>query len=553
MVNAHAADAPAAAVAPDTDTPSTRTPLAPTPLPPGLLGEWRWWLPPAILALALALVFKDPFAGDWDALDYTVLALRGEPSSMLFGRMLFIYTNHILFRFAHAAFGLPPESAYLLFKYFVIAQSPLAVVAVWTLARDLARSNPTATVAALLLVLSPFYVIYSGQAMTEIPSILLLAVALTVHLRGLRQRKAWMVLLGALLLGAGVNLREGVALYGLWLVSAPFVCGWRFSARELLLTAGACVVFFIFALGPFAYWYFFDVNGYQSAWWGWVESSRMESALHPVSLANFRILAFWFFVAAPLVVVLPFALYAEWRARGLSPLLVLAVTGLLADLALISHYSTVINGRYLLTGLPALVPLMADFLLRAGRRLARGLARGHTTATDEGNAAGNEARALAFAVLVVVATGLWIGYKSYEAAWGTIQSHGLTREYRGRLEQLPDDAIVMAGGQTVAVSFWRGVGAGNWGWIGTGGGWPGDKLVEVIQNHLKDGRRVFLDTDPQVWSARGWQLEETRAVATLGSQFGFRRVSGTIYEIRPPGDPSARDTPDLQKLLPENR
>ena len=95
----------------------------------GFWRQWRWWLPVALLALALAVIFADPFAGDWDALDYTVLAVQGRPSTMLFGRMLFLFTNHLAYRVAHAAFGLPPENAYLLIKYMVVGQSPLAVTA----------------------------------------------------------------------------------------------------------------------------------------------------------------------------------------------------------------------------------------------------------------------------------------------------------------------------------------------------------------------------------------------------------------------------------------
>lgn len=544
-----------------------------------LLADWRWWIAPAALALALAFLFRDPFAGDWDSLDYTVLALRGEPSSMLFGRMLFIFTNHLLWRAAHAIFQLRPEDAYLLFKYTVMAQSPFAVVACWTLARDLTRSRRAATLAAALVALSPFYCIYSGQAMTEIPSILLLAVALVVHLRGLRRRSIALVLTGAALLGAGVNMREGVALYGLWLAFAPFVTGWRLNARDLLVTAISCAIFLVLAVGPFAYFYLWNVDGYAGKWHGWVESTKMEAALHPVSLANFRTLMLWFFVASPLALLtLPFASFKEWREERLSPLLLMALVGLFSNLALISHYSMVINGRYLLTGLPALVPLTGKYLLRSAltRRLGVLLARErwkrddllHDRAAlrDEGAARDNNPRlrepsardegerhAFVASLVLVCLVGLLVGWKAYQIAWPTIASHGITREYRARLALLPSDAVVMAGGETVAVSFWRGVGAGSWDWIGTGGGWPGARLEEVIGNYLKDGRRVFLDADPRLWSPRGWQLEETRAVAALEHRFRFRRVSETIYEIRPPDDLSAHDDPDLEKLLPENR
>src|SRR2546423_6989768 len=102
-----------------------------------LRAAWRCWLPIALLAFLLALLFRDPFAGDWDALDYTVLAVRGTPSSMLFGRALFIYTNHYAYTLAHALFGLRPERAYLLFKYMVVCESPLAVISLWALTRRL--------------------------------------------------------------------------------------------------------------------------------------------------------------------------------------------------------------------------------------------------------------------------------------------------------------------------------------------------------------------------------------------------------------------------------
>ena len=205
---------------------------------------WRWWLPPTTLALLFTLYFIDPFAGDWDALDYTIHAVRGEPSSMLFGRMLFIFTNHAAYRAAHALFGLQSDQAYLLFKYMVVVQTPFAVVACWTLARELSGSLQTATVAALMLALSPFFIVYSGQAMTETPSILLLCLALITHLRGVRRRRTWQVLAGAGLLGLCVNIREPVGFFGVWLALAPHCCyGWKLKGRELLLTALACAIF----------------------------------------------------------------------------------------------------------------------------------------------------------------------------------------------------------------------------------------------------------------------------------------------------------------------
>src|SRR6266576_3984330 len=114
--------------------------------------SWLWWLPPALLSLGLVLYFIDPFIGDWDGIDYTMLSLAGYPSSMALGRNLFIFGNHALYEIAQALFNVQPEHAYLIFKYAVVAQAPFAVIACWALARDFSRSIHTATLAALFLV-----------------------------------------------------------------------------------------------------------------------------------------------------------------------------------------------------------------------------------------------------------------------------------------------------------------------------------------------------------------------------------------------------------------
>ncbi|HEX7997398.1 MAG TPA: glycosyltransferase family 39 protein [Pyrinomonadaceae bacterium] len=503
----------------------------------GFFRAWRWWLVPAALTLLLALLYQDPFIGDWDALDYTVNSVHGHPSTMALGRTLFIYINHALYRIAHALFNLPPTRAYLLFKYAVIMQAPMVVIACWQLARDLTRSIRAATLAALLIALSPAFVIYSGQVMTEIPSLLWLAIALIVHLRGVRTRRLWLMLVGAMLLGAGVNFRETVAFYAPWLVIAPFVCGWQLGRRELLNIALCCVVFLVFAFGGFAFWFATDTGGYRAGWHGWRESMRQETARHPVALKNMFPLLVYFFLVAPLVLAaLPVAAWKEWRRHGPSALLALALVGLIANLLLFFNYSTTINWRYLLTGLPALVPLVADYFINSQTiRL------------------GNPRHAFWSAVAGVLLVAFLLGLMLNGSRAKFVAKHALTRSYLSRLESVPPGAVLMAGGQSIAVTYARGLGLGEWEAIGTGGGWPGARLVPLIEDYLRRGRRVFLDTDPAIWSPCGWQLEETRAIAGLTAHFNFRRFSDTIYELRPKEHETPHDPLDLQNLLPENR
>jgi Dolichyl-phosphate-mannose-protein mannosyltransferase len=521
-----------------TNTPDT-FPIVKSSSPAGAASfwqTWRWWLPPAFAALILVLYFVDPFIGDWDGMDYTMLSIEGYPSSMALGRSLFIFTNHALFLIGHNLFHVQPENAYLIFKYAVVAEAPFAAIACWVLARDISGSLYTATTAALLIVFSPVFVVYGGQVMTDVPSVLLLATALVIHLRGVRQRKFWLVLVGAGLMGLGINLRETIGFYAPWLVLAPFFFGWKFQRKEILYVTASCVVFAVLAFGWFGYWFITDPH-YRWVWNGWRESMRNESARHPITIANLLPYLMYYFISAPLVfLTILFAPVLEWRKRGMSPMLLLWLVGFCANLLLFFNYSTTINWRYFLTGLPGIVPLGAFWLLRIAQKRF-----------------GTERRALvacSVAILVLTITFI-ICVRPVNSEF--IERRAMSKDYRHRLEAVPLDAIMISGGQTIAVHYWASIGPGRWKTIGTGGGWPGDKLFSIVQNHINHRRRVFIDTDPRWWVPCGWQRDEIPLIVELEKRFSFRRVDDTIYEISYQGDPTAHDNPNLSRLLPENR
>lgn len=503
---------------------------------PSFWASWSWWLPPALISLALTLFFTDPFIGDWDGIDYTILSLAGYPSSMALGRNLFIFGNHALYQVFHALFSVQPENAYLIFKYAVVAQAPLAVVACWILARDVVSSLYAATLAALFVVFSPIFILYGGQVMTDVPSVLLLAVALIIHLRGIQQGRPSLLMIGAALVGLGVNLRETMGFYAVWLALAPFALGWRLRRRELALVGLSLVISLLLALGWFGYWFVSDPN-YRTIWFGWRESMQQESARHPVTIRNLVPYVMYFFISAPLVfLALPFAAIREWRQRRLSPLLLLGLMGLFADLLLFLNYSTTINWRYFLAGLPALAPLSADYLSRLLTRLFGSV---------------RLAFASCFALLLglVIVFGLLLRPVSKEF----IERRAMSRDYRRQLVKVPRDAVMISGAQTIAVTYWKAIGAGAWETIGTGGGWPGDNLIPVIDEHLKQGHRVFVDSDPRWWLPCGWQRQEIPVIVDLEKRYRFKQLTETIYELRPATDLTATDDPNLTRLLPENR
>jgi hypothetical protein len=166
---------------------------------------------------------------------------------------------------------------------------------------------------------------------------------------------------------------------------------------------------------------------------------------------------------------------------------------------------------------------------------------------------GNERHAfLACTAVIMIMAGVFYIYArpfSYEF----IERRAMSKEYRHRLEAVPLDAIMISGSQTIAVHYWASIGSGRWKTIGTGGGWPGDRLVPIIQNHLNHRRRVFIDADPRWWIVCSWQRDEIPAIVDLGKHFSFRHVKETIYELSWLGDPTAPDDPNLSRLLPENR
>jgi len=500
------------------------------------LRDYAYWLPPATLALALTLLYSNPFIGDWDALDYTIYSLRGEPSSMALGRSLFTVGNHALYVMAHSLFGLRPERAYLLFKYAVVAEVPLAVIVCWILARDLTGSARSATIAALLVAVSPMLIIYGGQVMTDVPSVLVSTTAVLIYLRGAEGQRVWLMFLGAALLGLGVNLRETAGLYFPWIIAAPFVSGWKLDRRTMVVVIWSLMIFFICSFGIFAYWFISD-PAYRETWQVWRLSAQNEAARHPLSLSNLRPFLIYFFLVAPLAfVALPFAGWKEWRERGWSKLLTAAIVGLFANAMLLLNYSTIVNWRYFLTGLPMLAPLAADYLFRS-----------------EASRLGSERRGFVISIsgiiLVASLTALLISPRSSEY----LNRLALAKDYDERLRLLPTNAVVIAGSETIAVTYWRGIGAGHWETIGVGAGWPQEGLEKAIDNSFKAGRRIFLDADPRWWQPCAWRLTEIQELVRIEPRFHFRRVAPTIYEIRPLDDQSAMDQPHLEFLLPEKR
>jgi len=264
---------------------------------------------------------------------------------------------------------------------------------------------------------------------------------------------------------------------------------------------------------------------------------RAESALHPVSIRTVWPWFAFFLATSPLVLLtLPFALVAEWRRRKLSLLFLLAAVGLFANLLLLLNYSTAIGWRYLSTGMPALVPVTSYYMVKWLTTKFGNQRRGFITVTTAIS-------------LIAILSGVFL----WSMRSSQVKVRTAAKDYDRELKSVPSNAVMISGAQTVAVIYWRGVGAGDWDVIGPGAGWPGPQTASVITSYLNQGRRVFIDTNPLWWQPCGWHVSEIEELARLETRFHFHQVAANIYEVRPVGDPQATDRPQLEILLPANR
>ena len=212
----------------------------------------------------------------------------------------------------------------------------------------------------------------------------------------------------------------------------------------MLYIVASCVVFLVLAFGWFGYWYFTDPH-YRWVWNGWRESMREESSRHPVTLANIRPYVIYYLISAPLVfLTILFAPVLEWRKRGMTPILLLWIVGFCANLLLFFNYSTTVNWRYFLTGLPAIVPLGAFWMLQVGETRLRTPRRAFIGC---------------IAVIVLMAVVLFIYMRPISFEF--IERRAMSREYKHRLEQVPPDAVMISGSQTIAVHYWAAITDGN--------------------------------------------------------------------------------------------
>lgn len=485
----------------------------------GWKGDYLLWIPLALLSWRLAWRFQDPYISDWDGFDYTVLSVQNLPSALGLGRALFLGYNHLLWLIADALFNVPVESAHLVFRYGVIAQAGPAVVGAYALFKELTANRWAAAAGALILAASPFYITYSGRVMSEIPAFLLLSWSMWWMFRSLRMGRRGAFLAAAFLVGASANLREFAVFY-LWIIplAAYFYKGW------LKIGAAALALAVLGALAGPSFWALYRPDFYLPSVINWWQLSLRERQLHNATADNFffiRTFSYQCSVAATLIA--PFALAFLARRPGLWGLKLLAAAGLFSDLILIFNHDLAVNPRYLLTGLLGLAAVSGWGMAELARWRAE----------------------MAGAVALVVA-GLSIGAfiqfgkENYDQVWNARQA----RRYLSRIEMLPEDAVFIAGSRTPLVHFYANLGArSKWKAIPAGSGWPDERLGEVIDGHLREGRAVYVDFDRALWYLGAREKpREWKGLEMIRREYRLERVSEELHRIVGRSSPRERDS-----------
>jgi hypothetical protein len=468
----------------------------------------------------LAWLVRDPFVSDWDGFDYAAHVIEATPSPLGLGRALFLAYNRFLFLTAQSLFGLTPPHLPTLMKFTVIALSGLATAGLLKLFHEITREFFTAVMATLLVVLSPIYIIWSGRGMSEIPGVMMFAWTLWWMMHSAGKGGVAQFVMAAILFGLSANVRE-FALFYLPLI--PFLARrmkWNWTA---VVAVSAAAVLAAFA-GPI-FWMLKRPEYYLPALQSWYALSAQERREHPVTIRNLWMLPGYMFLCSPACVLISLAtakqaiaLRREQVARLLSEsspsAMLLGLCGIFSMMVLLLNHDLALNPRYLLTGLLGMAPLCASLLtnhLHQHRQQRRALP-------------------LAAATLTLLSL-LGVFVFLYAFQWPrTIAARG----YLEKTDGLPNNAVFIVGRNSALIDFYRRIGTRpDWRVIAFGSAWPDEKISEVIDAHLRQGRSVYVDFDPQLWDkTMRDHSREAAGLERIRQQYQLILVRDSLMQIQ---------------------
>ncbi len=457
----------------------------------------------AAAMLAMAALTRTEMLTDWDSWEYASLAVAGKPSDLCLRRWWFIFFMRGSW-LAGKTFGVPLEYCYVPMQIAVSLVSAGAVVAVMHLAYMMSRRAGVSAMSGLMLLASPVIAVYCSSVMTELPTVLFLALAfigweLSVRRsrRGANHGLLWAGA-GGLAFGVAVIHREPVLLMCAWPVVSCFID--RPAGRRRRLALAAVGALFTVAIGVGMAWKTSGVDPWTSLQNYAAYMNKERETFGGRYLGNILFLFSHFAVAGPLIsiaLVLYGIRYAfirnnsetdrerenslrrfKWLGVSLIPYFV--VTWYNPDL--------IFNFRLMIPAVAVFAPVGGGALEASfawlGRRLNLNICAGI-------------ALAAAFSVCLAGLI-LWMSYYHY-FQWHFASARHLGGIYRV-LKNLPRNSMVIPGPGTPVAIYIRRTGIrGDLHNFKTGFGWSGEMLAWNVRKHLSCGRRCFVNANKFGW------------------------------------------------------
>lgn len=397
----------------------------------------------------------------WDSFGYVAQAHRGDVGGLFLGRPFFVITSQVVARVWLQTLGSVGTLEPALRAFWGMI-SALAAPAVAEAARRYGAAPRAATVAGLVVALSPAWANTADAVLTDAPAMALIALSYAVF--GVSPSCSRLALSG-LLLGASVATREPSATHALL-----FVYWLSRQAPSRLPRIG------VFALSGLAIpalsvcWSQLHTPDYWARFAAWRVAMRAEGLAHPWHVAELR---WWFLWLVALSVAGLWGLLRWFRGAREARAVVYFN---LAQLAALAFYQDVsFSPRYLLGAFAMGVALPAGFGLAGVRRGC-------------------------LAMVLVIPWALGGGL----LAWRQRPLVRLLAEVPRRSEVAAERAEFWAGQSCGAIGWSATLHAAtrarglDWQRVCAGWGWPED--VEArLRTSRRSGRQVVLDLRPGAW------------------------------------------------------
>lgn len=491
----------------------------------------------AVIMTVLCCLVRSKALIDWDSWEYASLAVIGKPSGLCLGRWWFIFFMRLAY-LAGSFFGLDMMHSYVPMQAAVIAMSAGAIVALMHWAWLFSGRLSVAVLAGCIGLVSPSLLVYCSTVMTEIPTMLFLALAMICWEMALGRSAARPAVAGIWSLAAGlsfgiaVSMREPALVFCAWPIISCFIDRPRGRWRLLAMAGVGSVATLGLAVCMAWAWSGIDPITNFSNYSQYMHTERETFGFR--GWLNIKYVGTHFLLAAPLA-GLAFLTHVLRRAtagkdsktdRDRKVMFRRAKWFGIAMLpyVLATWYNPSLSFNYrLMLPLAWMVAPIAAVCAEAsfvwiGRKCSLS---GRMTAVAAG-----------VIVLMISGTIMKVAYRRFLVPCRYYSDY--QNKMFEQMQTLPANSAVFPGpGSAIGIYLQRTGLRPDWIAVPTGFGWTGENLSQRVEGFFKQGKRVFVNLEPYGWGRMDCEPMEWRALNDMVSRFETRHAVGGFQEILP--------------------